>query len=157
MSFRINWQPCFADMMPPKLCYTFFGTSLRRYRAMVGKKKGAIKKSVTSGMPPGMLSVFLKKRKVCRISRHSGDPDHCCRRLWVQHLAAGRRCRVLTLFLQQKMSENADGVFSSIEKAELEFELSLLPSGSMPAISGLTLLIRLSCCRNLNFASVGLI
>ena len=105
-----------------------------------------------------MLSVFLKKRKVLSgflatlaiLITVAGGYGYS---IWRQVEDAGS----LTLFLQQKMSENADGVFSSIEKAELELNFHFCLSGSMPAISGLTLLIRLSCCRNLNFASVGLI
>ena len=79
-------------------------------------------------MPPGMLSVFLKRRKILSgflaslviLITVAGGYGYS---IWRQVEDAGS----LPLFLQQKMSENADGVFSSIEKAELEFEFSLLP------------------------------
>ena len=53
------------------------------------------------------------------------------------------------------MSENADGVFSSIEKAELEFELSLLPVRLHASNIRLNASDTVIVLPHLNFASVG--
>ena len=102
-----------------------------------------------------MLSVFLKRRKILSgflaslviLITVAGGYGYS---IWRQVEDAGG----LPLFLQQKMSENADGVFSSIEKAELEFEFSLLPVRLAVHQLNASDTIDNAACRNLNFASV---